>query len=1506
MSKSNKSGIKTNMNPSKIIGIQFSLLSPEEIRNSSVAHITSRETYVNNKPVIGGLFDPRMGVLEPGLICPTDGLNYMETPGYFGHMELARPVFYIQYMTHIIKILRCICFKCSKLLIDKDQYKNALEMNAKERWDFVFDVIKKSKVTRCGDENFGGCGCIQPKKIKKEGLSTIIAEFDNIEGADTESGNIITKLSAEDVLKRFKRISDDDIEFMGFNTIFSRPEWMICQVLAVPPPAVRPSVKHDAQQRSEDDISHIIINIIKTNQSLMKKIKENADANVIETLTLVLQYNIATMVNNNLPGVNPVKQRSGRPLKSISERLNGKVGRVRGNLMGKRVDFSSRSVITADPNIGIRQLGVPKKIAMNLTYPVIVNARNKDFLTQLVKNGPEKYPGAKILERKTGESISLRYVDRETLNINYDDIVHRHILDGDAILFNRQPTLHRMSMMSHTVKVMERGNTFRMNVADTKPYNADFDGDEMNMHMPQDDEASSELRNLAAVPYQMISPANNATIVGIFQDSLLSAYRITRNHIKFNKRTAMNLLMYFNKVNKDIFKGDEEYISNLDVLSEILPPLTTKFANNSFDDSDDFKTSNNVVEIKNGQMIRGQFDKKIKNILHIIYNDFGESAAADFVDNLQNIVTEYMKTSSFSVGISDLLADKSTNEQITSAITKKKQSVQDLINQIQIGVFENNTGKSNNEEFETCINSILNKAQEEAGKIGRKNLSKNNRFKIMVDAGSKGSNLNIAQMISCLGQQNVDGKRIPYGFEDRTLPHYSKFDDSPESRGFVESSFIQGLTPQELYFHAMGGRVGLIDTAVKTSSTGYIQRQLVKGMEDLKIEYDMTVRNNMGKIIQYKYGGDSFDAIRVESQKLPLVEMSIEEIYSHYEIPYDDEILDEFYKVNYTEDTIVRFNEQREDLNIINSQYIQNMIQNRILLLKNVFNNKYETSVNMPINFNRIIENIKNQLGITQNSFVDITPLEMYNILENCKNNIDSFQYSKTNELFNILFNYYLTPKNLIYHNRFNKDAVNILCSVIETAYKKSLITPGEMVGIIAAQSIGEPTTQLTLNTFHFAGTSSKSNATRGVPRIKEILSLSKNPKNSSTTIILNDSSGTQEKAEQMRHIIEHTSLRDVVESVSICYDPDTLDTNIDDDKELIEQYNEFNKTFMFEDIESTVDKKNASNWIIRLVLDKVNMLDKNITVDDIHFCLTNGFKGQLECIFSDYNSDNLIFRIRLLDSKSKDTVETLLVDSQSKILDQTDQIYMIKNLQENLLDNIVLRGIKNISNVHIRKQQNDVKIENTNIKRVDNWVLDTVGTNLIDILAMDEVNTDLTFSNDIWEVYQTLGIEAARQTIYNELFEVMDHGGTYINHHHLSLLCDRMCASIGLIAITRHGINNDMIGPISKASFEETPEMFLRAARHGEIDNIRGVSANVMCGQEGNFGTSAFKVLLDMNLLASMSSKITKKHKSIEDEFGLEPDDDVCHIDNIKGSSNVSTIKAKNIGDDNDYELDF
>lgn len=1156
------------------------------------------------------------------------------------------------------------------------------------------------------------------------------------------------------------------------------------------------------------------------------------------------------------------------------------------------------------------------RVAMNLTQPIRVNARNRAFLTTLARNGPDEYPGAKVLERRNGDSISLRYVDRQSLELDEGDTVHRHLMDGDAVLFNRQPTLHRMSMMCHIVRVMPKGDTFRMNVGDTKPYNADFDGDEMNLHAPQDVESISELRNLAAVPWQLISPANNKSIVGVFQDSLLGAYRITRADVRLQPREAMNLLMAFDKIDLSRLPIDRP-ISGFELLSQILPPLTLKYKTKRFKEGEDKATANTVLEIVNGQYVRGQMEKGVlgdgsKGLIQRICNDFGNMESAAFVDHLQDVVTAYMSTSSFSVGISDLMADRATSTAITEVIAGKKREVQSLIDQTHLGIFENNSGRTDEQEFEMKVNNILNRASKEAGRIGRDSLRQDNRFVVMVNAGSKGSELNISQMISCLGQQNVDGKRIPYGFQDRTLPHFTKFDDSPGARGFVENSFISGLSPTELFFHAMGGRVGLIDTAVKTSQTGYIQRRLVKGLEDLKVDYDMTVRNGKEKIIQFTYGDDGFDPTRVENQVMPLVKMSLEEIYARFQLPLIDGKRSLYTSICVPKERR-RIKSQQTELVTRSKKAIEHMVESRDQIVQDVFEGKDGLVIHIPVAFTYIIDNVRGQQMINEDSMVDITPLECFKMIDKGFADLEAIHMSPPSKLFKVAYYYHLAPMNLLLKKRFNKVALQALVDEIVLAYKQAVVAPGEMVGIIAAQSIGEPTTQMTLNTFHFAGVASKSNVTRGVPRIEEILTLSENPKNPSCTVRLYPSEETeQEQAQNIMHRLEHTQLSAVVKSVQICFDPDDSNTQIAADAQLLARFQAFENELQGcleaggAATEAT-GNDNHSKWVVRLELDPEKLLDHALTVDDVHFAIRAAYGETINCVFSDYNDDNIIFRIRLSQAIKKIKRKPGV---RRHALDQADEVHELQTFQNELLDRLILRGVKGIGRVIPRKVSDEVVQTDGGYERQDVWVLDTVGTNLLGLLSLDYIDVNRTVTNDIQEVYRVLGIEAARQAIFNELSEVIEFDSTYINYHHLSVLCDRMTCNDKMVSIFRHGINNDDIGPIAKASFEETPEMFLRAARHGELDPMRGVSANVMCGQEGYFGTSAFQVLLDAERLPA-PAPVTKGKKDAADTISNAFQESggvtgACAPARLGLANNAIHVPVTDTGGDDGYEPDF
>ena len=1481
-----KSEAETISNVEKVIGVQFGIMGPEEIRNRSVVKIVTQETYNGNEPVIGGLFDPRMGVLDHGKICPTDGLNNKRCPGYFGHIEMARPVFHIHFLSTTIKILKCVCYRCSKLLVDKNSevVRNLLEKKGKQRWGEIYSLSQKIK--KCGQETENGCGAVQPDKITKDGVAKIYAEWKNLEGV--QEGANKQHFPAEKVLKIFRRITDEDCEILGFSRLWGRPDWMICQVLPVPPPSVRPSVRQDNNQRMEDDLTHKLVDIIKTNKTLQQKIDSNSNPQIIDEWTTVLQYHIATFVDNEIPGVAPAAQRSGRPLKSIRQRLKTKQGRVRGNLMGKRVDFSARSVITPDPNIEIDELGVPKKIAMNLTVSEIVTKYNIYLLYKYVRNGPDIYPGAKTLNQGN-RTLHLGYVIRDDIELHIGDVVNRHLVDGDYVLFNRQPSLHKMSMMGHRVKVMEC-STFRLNVSVTSPYNADFDGDEMNMHVPQSLESMTELKCLAAVPLQIISPRSNKPVIGIVQDTLLGVNRLSKEK-NITLQQLMNLMMCNNNYDgvlplptKISTNGKNlEYWTGNQILSLILPEVNVHMGNKSYDDEKEDKHSDNFVKISNGVIKQGFLDKDIfskcsRGLVHMIFNDFGSVVSKKFIDNVNNLVTKYLLISGFSVGISDLIAKREVKGKVNLAIKEQKEKVKEVIKHVHLNIFENLTGKSNKDEFEIRVNNILRQATKIGGNIGLTSLSSDNRMTNMVKAGSKGSDINIAQMIACLGQQSVDGKRVPYGFSDRTLPHFYKYDDGPEARGFVENSFMDGLTPQEFFFHAMAGREGLIDTAVKTSETGYIQRKLVKAMEDLKINYDSTVRNANDCIVQFIYGEDGMDSIKIESQMYDYCNkydnitkknyFDKKEVWSEFML---DTAIQEMTSISNWESKI----EGYHDL----------LASDRMYYISFMNDLQPENAVYYPVHIDRIINSALGVFRISKSSKSDLNPIHIFNEIEKLANDLIISETNKGNNLFSVLLRKKLNPVKLIKHHRINKNTLDYITTNIRMKFYESMVQPGEMVGPIAAQSIGEPATQMTLNTFHFAGVQEKSNVTRGVPRLKELLHISKNPKNPSLTIPLKkEFCYSKEKSKEILGKIELTTLRDITLGTKIYYDPTDFETNIEEDKGFLKIYQIFNE---IDEVCHTTES--PSNWILRLEFDRMKMMEKNISMDDIHYCLNSVYESDISCIFSDDNFSKLICRIRINQELNSDE-------------DQTDDIMILKTLESKILDKIVLRGIDQIKNVTMRQINSKNILEEKDLVNKPEWILDTEGVNLLEVLNNEYVNYQYVISSDIHETYHVLGVEAARQMLFNELNDVIDAAASYVNYRHLALLVDTMTNKGGLMSIDRHGINRGDIGPLAKCSFEETTDQLLKAAIFGEYDKLSGVSANIMMGQVPPCGTGSSKILFDevmfSNLIQDMEKSDEEEDSDIDSEFDIDDDDqDYCHTEKFKFKHNIDNIEGEKQG---------
>uniref|UniRef100_A0A453CSQ3 DNA-directed RNA polymerase subunit n=1 Tax=Aegilops tauschii subsp. strangulata TaxID=200361 RepID=A0A453CSQ3_AEGTS len=797
------------------------------------------------------------------------------------------------------------------------------------------------------------------------------------------------------VLNVLKHISDRDCLLLGLDPKYARPDWMILQVLPIPPPPMRPSVMMDTCSRSEDDLTHQLAMIIRHNENLRRQETNGASAHIITEFAQLLQFHIATYFDNDLPGQPRTTQRSGRPIKSICSRLKGKEGRIRGNLMGKRVDFSARTVITPDPNINIDELGVPWSIALNLTYPETVTPYNIERLKKLVEYGPHPPPGktgAKYIIREDGQRLDLCYVKKSSdqhLELGYK--VERHLTDGDFVLLNRQPSLHKMSIMGHRIKIMPY-STFRLNLSVTSPYNADFDGDEMNMHVPQSFETRAEVLELMMVPKCIVSPQANRPVMGIVQDTLLGSKKITKRDTLIEKDVFMNILMWWEdfdgKVPAPSIYKPRPIWTGKQVFNLIIPKEINLIRFSAWHDADAEKESgfitpsDTMVRIEKGELLSGILCKKtlgtsIGGLIHVIWEEVGPDAARKFLGHTQWLVNYWLLQHGFSIGIGDTIADAGTMKKISDTISKAKNDVDELIKQAHDKKLEPEPGRTMMESFENRVNQVLNKARDDAGSSAQKSLPESNNLKAMVTAGSKGSFINISQMTACVGQQNVEGKRIPFGFAGRTLPHFTQNNYSPESRGFVENSYLRGLTPQEFFFHAMGGREGLIDTAVKTSETGYIQRRLVKAMEDIMVKYDGTVRNSVGDVIQFLYGEDGMDAVWIEPQKLDSLGMKKAEFDSAFRYELDDENWRPTYmSPKYADDlkTIHKFR-------IVFEAEFQKLEADRLQLGTEIATTG-DITWPMPVNLKRLIWNAQKTFKIDLRRPSDMHPMEIVEAMD--------------------------------------------------------------------------------------------------------------------------------------------------------------------------------------------------------------------------------------------------------------------------------------------------------------------------------------------------------------------------------------------------------------------------------------------------------------------------------------------------------------------------------------------
>ncbi|KAH0444210.1 DNA-dependent RNA polymerase ii largest [Colletotrichum camelliae] len=1461
--------------------IQFGLMAPEEIKNMSVCHVLYPETMdeTRTKPRDGGLNDPMLGSIDRQFKCKTCNQAMGECPGHFGHIELAKPVYHPGFIKKVKKVLEIVCHNCSKVLADRSDPEFLQAVNTRDpkvRFNRIWNICKKK--TRCENEtkevknddgeyslgmkqapvNHGGCGNIQPR-VRHKALQ-LVAKYESSgeDGVKKKEEPQITPEMAHNILRR---ISDEDLRDMGLNLEYARPEWMIVTVLPVPPPPVRPSISMDGTGqglRNEDDLTYKLGDIIRANSNVKQAIREGSPAHIAQDFEQLLQYHVATYMDNDIAGQPRALQKSGRPVKAIRARLKGKEGRLRGNLMGKRVDFSARTVITGDANLSLDEVGVPRSIARTLTYPETVTPYNIGRLHELVQNGPNEHPGAKYVIRSDGTRIDLRHHRRAgQISLEYGWKVERHLITGDYIIFNRQPSLHKESMMGHRVRVMPY-STFRLNLSVTSPYNADFDGDEMNLHVPQSEETRAEVKELCLVPINIVSPQRNGPLMGIVQDTLAGAYKLCRRDVFLTKEAVMNIMLWVPNwdgvIPTPAIIRPRPRWTGKQIMSMAIPNIVS--LHNAPDSKEDNPLKDEGLLIQSGELLYGLLSKKnigaaSGGIVHIVYNEHGPEASMKFLNGVQQTVNYWLLHNGFSIGIGDTIPDKLTIEKVQVHIDEHKAEVEAYTQQATANELEPLPGMNIRETFESKVSKALNTARDKAGTTTQKSLKDLNNAVTMASSGSKGSSINISQMTALVGQQIVEGKRIPFGFKYRTLPHFTKDDYSPEARGFVENSYLRGLTPSEFFFHAMAGREGLIDTAVKTAETGYIQRRLVKALEDVSAKYDGTVRNSLGDILQFLYGEDGLDAIYIEKQRMDHLNMSDKKFADKFRLDVMDETRpDELDWLEYGNEISGDPSVQQ----LLDEEY-EALLADRKQVRQINFKRKDDESMQLPLNIVRLMETSKKLFAVEDFQRSDLKPSDVIPAVQAMLNRMTivrgNDEISKEADrsatiLFKAQIRSRLAFKRIACQQRLNKMAFEHVLGELEARWDRAFVSPGEMVGVIAAQSIGEPATQMTLNTFHFAGVSSK-NVTLGVPRLKEILNLAQNIKTPSMVVYLSgEENASQEAAKALRSTVEHTTLRSVTAVTEIYYDPIITSTNIPDDLDMVESY------YLIPD--ETHDRaEDQSRWLLRLTLDRQKLLDKELTVEDVARRIKEEYPNDLAVIFSDNNAEEQVIRIRPMHAGNDDKDE----DGEKKMEDDV----MLKRLETHLLDTLSLRGVKGIERAFLNKETKLIETEDGALlaakadERCSEWYLDTSGTALRQVLSVDGVDSTRTYTNHLWQVVEVFGIEAARSALVRELTQVLAFDGSYVNHRHLALLCDVMTYRGTISAVTRHGINRADTGALMRCSFEETVEILLEAAAVGELDDCRGISENVMLGQMAPMGTGHFEVLLDPKMLETVIS---------------------------------------------------
>ena len=1409
--------------------------SNQDIANQAVLEVSNRLLYDienNRAPDRHGPLDPRLGTSSKQGKCSTCQENLSNCTGHFGHIRLPLPAFHVGYLRFIMSILQEICKDCGHVLLEEPERRSFL----KELRRPGLDNLRRTQICKRINEQCRKiktcpyCGALNgqirkigvlklthdkfvaynkstsakkvppPSKIKFDG-SFAEARSENPE-LEKHVRKAMEDLNPLRVLNLFKMISPTDCELLGLDPTEGRPEMFIWQFLPAPPVCIRPSVAQD-NASTEDDLTTKLADIVWVSGMIRAALQKGSPVQTIMEQWEYMQTQIALYVNSDVPGLQ--QPGFGKTTRGFCQRLKGKQGRFRGNLSGKRVDFSGRTVISPDPNLGVDQVAVPQLVAKNLTYPERVNRHNLEKLRQCVRNGPDVWPGAQAVIRQDSEEgtykTNLKFGNRDIAarHLAAGDVVERHLEDGDVVLFNRQPSLHKLSIMSHLVKVRP-WRTFRLNECVCSPYNADFDGDEMNLHVPQTEEARAEAINLMGVKHNLATPKNGEPIIAATQDFITAAFLLSAKDRFFDRKTFTYMCMHMmdGKTHLELpppaIIKPQALWTGKQVFSILMRPNKDSPVKINFDakcraykarpgQCPDMCPNDGWLVVRNSEVMCGRMDKstvgsgKKDSIFYVILRDFGPDEAVTAMNRLAKLCARQLTNRGFSIGVGDVFPTQSLKDEKEILVSVAYKQCDDLITKFKQGKLDKAAGCNMEQTLENAISGILSKVRQQAGSYCVDTLSRNNAPLIMAKSGSKGSDINVAQMVALVGQQIIGGSRVPDGFQDRSLPHFHKNARQPPSKGFVKNSFYSGLVPTEFLFHAMSGREGLVDTAVKTAETGYMSRRLMKSLEDLSTQYDDTVRTSGGGIVQFQFGADKLDPVDMEGSAEPV---HFQRTWTHAEaLTWDND------EKSLSPDEIRQFCDSM--LAVERKRFPRHGLLNNELLDYADQSDYAVDEHESARNFLRAIENHVEGMASKLDKVRKLAGFEGEEMVrDTAQDHADR------------------TAK-------VSATTLRLFIRLCLEKYKKAHVEPGHAVGAVGAQSIGEPGTQMTLKTFHFAGVAGMS-ITQGVPRIKEIINASKAISTPVITCpLLNDKQ--IEAAKVVKGRIEKTYVSDVLRYVE--------------------------------------DEWRTSEGNVVLQIDTAALSDMHlgIGVVDIAEAVCSQKKLKVKREDLSVNGERIVIRVR--DGSTMAVKRTV---TKTKTAADEGDMLLRANFLRRALPSVPISGYPDATRAIIQTSEQSL-----------HTVL-VEGYGLRACMTTEGVIGTRTRTNNVMECKEILGIEAARTTIADEIGEVMGDMG--IDPRHMQLLADVMTYKGEVLGITRFGLSKMRDSVLQLASFEKTPDHLFEAAAGMKTDMIEGVSECIIMGQTMKVGTGAFQVV---RRLGVRPGQLKQKKTIFEDVWNQE-----------------------------------